>query len=253
MVSLGFYSKASVPGNPNVNVKLLERSFSDWWKYHNQNIRLSSDFVALDNDDRKISKENFLKKLISGKYIPVKLICSDSICYKLYQLESSSDKSIPEVIKFAAGEALHNFEMEGKAFPPFSFKDLNGAEYTSGNQKGKILVVKCWFIACPPCLEEIPKLNGIVEKYRKRSDIVFLGLAYDSKNELDKFVLKRPFLYTIIPNQKHFEFSVLDVKSYPTHIIVDQNGTMRKVVNSAEEMIEFLDKIANQNIMKINK
>lgn len=235
-------------GNPDVDVVKLEKSFSDWWKYHNKTIRLSTDFIALDNVEKRISKQSFLEKLNSGEFIPVKLNCSDSICYQLYKLEKASDKTIPDVIKYAAAEALKNFKMEGNGFPSFSFKDLKGVEYNNAKLKGKILVVKCWFIACPPCIEEIPVLNELVEKYRIRKDVVFLGLAFDQKKALDVFLQKNPFKYAVIPNQKQFEFNTLDVKSYPTHIIVDQKGIIRKVVNSAEEMILTLDKIAKQGV-----
>jgi len=234
-------------GNPDVDVAKLAKSFSDWWKYHNQNIRLSDEFEALDSSDKKITKQAFLEKLNSGEFIPIKLASADGVCYKLFKLENGSDKSIPEVIKYAGAEALKNFKMEGNVFPAFDFKDLNGVDYNGARLKGKIIVVKCWFIACKPCIEEFPKLNELVDKYNHRRDIVFIGLAFDSKKALDPFLLKNPFKYIVIPDQKHFEFNVLDVKSYPTHIIVDQKGIIRKVVNSAEEMIPALDKIASQS------
>lgn len=237
-------------GNPDVDVVKLEKSFSDWWKYHNKNIQLSCDFVAIDNSEKRITKQAFLEKLNSGEFIPIKLASPDSVCYKLYKLEKSSDKTIPDVIKYAGAEALKNFKMEGSPFPTFSFKDLKGIDYNSQNLKGKILVVKCWFIACPPCIEEFPLLNELVEKYRSRNDVVFLGLAFDQKKALDPFLQKNPFKYAVIPDQKVFEFNTLDVKSYPTHIIVDQKGIIRKVVNSAEEMIVALDKIANRSAKK---
>lgn len=230
-------------GNPDVDVVKLEKSFSDWWKYHNKNIQLSRDFIALDSGEKRITKQAFLEKLNSGEFIPIKLVSTDSVCYKLYKLEKASDKTIPDMIKYAGAEALKNFKMEGNAFPAFSFKDLNGVDYNNAKLKGKIMVVKCWFIACAPCVEEIPELNELVERYKTHHDIVFLGLAFDQKKELDAFLLKKPFKYVVIPNQKQFEFNTLDVKSYPTHIIVDQKGIIRKVVNSAGEMIATLDKM----------
>ena len=234
-------------GNPDVDVAKLEKSFSDWWKYHNKSIRLSADFIAIDDNEKRISKQSFLEKLNSGDFIPVKLASADSVCYQLYRLEKGSDKTIPEVIKYAGAEALKNFKMEEKAFPAFNFKDINGADFSTEKLKGKILVFKCWFIACPPCIEEFPVLNQLVEKYRGRKDIVFIGLAFDQKKALETFLQKKPFHYAVIPDQKQFEFNVLDVKSYPTHIIVDANGIIRKVVNTADEMIPVLEKIASGN------
>ena len=35
----------------------------------------------------------------------------------------------------------------------------------------------------------------------------------------------------------------LGVQQYPTHLFVDQNGTIQKVVNSADNLIAFLGKV----------
>lgn len=228
-------------GPPNVDFKRIEKSFSEWWVYHNQNIILSSNFIALDEASNRISKEDFLKNLTSGDFLPLKLTSTDSIYYQLFRLDQTSDKAIPDVIKLSGAEAYKNFNMEGQAFPKFYFRDLNGIEYTSENTKGKIVLIKCWFIACPPCIEEFPRLNELVEKYKNRSDIVFISLAYDKKETLGAFLLKNPFHYVVIPDQKQFEFYDLDVKEYPTHFIIDGKGIIRKVVTKADEMIAVLE------------
>jgi peroxiredoxin len=228
-------------GSPNVDFESIKKSQSLWWTYHNKNIVLSSNFIALDNLSNRISKDLFMKELITGNFIPLKLISKDSIYYKLYKLDQTSDKSIPDVVKSVADEASKNFRMEGTVFPKYSVKDLNGFEYTTENTKGKIVVLKCWFIACAPCIEEFPRLNELVEQYKNRNDIVFISLAFDSKKKLEPFLLKKPFRYAVVPDQKQFTFYDLDIKSYPTHIIIDRNGIIRKVVTSADEMITALE------------
>jgi len=228
-------------GAPDVDFNRIKKSFSEWWVYHNKSIILSSNFIALDAESNRISKDLFLKNLTSGEFIALKLTSSDSICYKLFKLDQGSDKTISEVIKQSGEEAYKNFKLEGKPFPKFDFKDLDGVEYTNENTKGKIVLIKCWFIACPPCIEEFPRLNELVEKYKNRSDIVFISLAYDQKEALESFLLKKPFRYAVIPDQKQFEFYDLDVKEYPTHFIIDGNGIIRKVVLKADEMIDALE------------
>jgi peroxiredoxin len=228
-------------GVPDVDFNRIKKSMSEWWVYHNQHIILSSNFIALDSQSNRINKDSFLKSLTSGEYIPLKLTSTDSTYYKLFKLDQAYDKTIPEVIKLFAEEAYKNFKLEGKPFPKFDFKDLNGVEYTSENTKGKIVLIKCWFIACPPCIEEFPRLNKLVDKYKNRDDIVFISLAFDKKEALGSFLLKNSFRYAVIPDQKQFEFYDLDVKEYPTHFILDKNGIIRKVVLKADEMIDALE------------
>jgi len=234
-------SKKPNYGSPNVDVESIKKSQSLWWTYHNKNIILSSNFIALDNSTNRISKDLFLKNLTSGEFIPLKLNSTDSIYYKLFRLDQTSDKSIPDVVKSIAEEAYKNYRLEGTEFPKFKFLDLNGVEYSNENTKGKIVILKCWFIACAPCIEEFPKLNELVEKYKTRSDILFIGLAFDSKEKLESFLLKKPFRYAVVPDQKQFTLYDLDVREYPTHIIIDRKGVVRKVVTSADEMIDALE------------
>jgi len=228
-------------GPPNVDFVKIEKSFSEWWVYHNKHIILSSNFIALNEASNRISKADFLKSLTSGDFLPLKLTSTDSTYYQLFRLDQTSDKSIPEVIKLTGAEAYKNFMLEGKAFPTFNFRDLNDLEYNNENTKGKIIVLKCWFIACPPCIEEFPRLNELVEKYKNRSDIVFISLAYDKKEALESFLLKNSFHYAVVPDQKQFEYDDLDVKEYPTHFIIDGNGIIRKVVTNADELIDALE------------
>lgn len=234
-------SKKAGYGSPNVDFESIKKSQSLWWTYHYRNIILSSNFVALDISSNRISKGLFLKNLTTGDFIALKLMSTDSVYYKLYRLDKTSDKSIPDVIMSISAEAYKNFRMEGSTFAKFELTDLNGIEYTNENTKGKIIVLKCWFMACAPCVAEFPQLNELVEKYKNRTDIVFISLAFDSKEKLEPFLLKKPFRYAVVPDQKQFTFYDLDIKSYPTHIIIDRNGIIRKVVTIADEMIAALE------------
>ena len=143
--------------------------------------------------------------------------------------------------------------MEGSQLPNFEFTDLNENTYTAENTKGKTLILKTWFINCKACVAEFPELNELVENYKNNNELIFLSLALDKKKELEKFLQKKDFKYQVIPNQREFIDKKLNLQVYPSHIIVDKNGTILKVVNNASEMIAYLKnetndkKLSNQN------
>ncbi len=228
---------------PNVNISELTSDFMKWWTYYSYNIFLSSDFTGLNEQSDTIDKRQFLKKLITGNYIPLKIKSDDKTeTYKLYQLDSIADKGIGRTIKNESTSIYGLYEMEGTPLPQFNFTDLNGNIYTNENTKGKTIIIKTWFINCGACVAEFPELNEFVEKYKDRNDIIFLSLALDSKSELEKFLQQKEFDYKVIPNQKEFIFKKLYLNAFPTHLVVDKNGTILKVVNKASEMIAFLEK-----------
>ena len=229
--------------DPKVDVKELQSDFFNWWTYHSNSIMLSSDFVGKDELSETLGKKEFLEKLGTGKFIPLRLASeSGRETYKLFPLDSSAYEHIGSTMANESMTNLKHFNMEGMPFPEFDLTDLAGNRYTNQNTQGKTLIVKTWFIACKACIEEFPELNELVKKHRKRDDLIFLSLALDTPAELEEFLKKRNFTYQVVPEQKEFIMGKLDLQIYPSHLIVDQNGSIVKVVNKASEMMLFLEK-----------
>ena len=231
---------------PAIKGESLEKDFKTWWTYYKKNINLSSDFVGIDDAGKPIGKADFLQKLKTDEYIPLKLVAKDSLTYyKLFRLNPNADKGIRNAMQQSATVYLDHFKKEGTPFPPFQFTDLNGTTYTNANTKGKIVVVKCWFIRCKSCVAEFPELNELVDSYRNREDMLFISLATDPKDQLAKFLSEKKFDYHVVPEQGDFMDVTLGLTAYPTHFIIDKNGIIQKVTNSAEEMIPKLRALAS--------
>jgi len=236
---------------PNVDFKALEADFTKWWSYHSNHISLSFDFIGLNEKSNRITKKQFLEKLITGHYIPLKVKSNTKIkTYKLFKLDSEADKSIGRTIMNESLTNLKYLKMEGQELPKFEFIDLTGNHYNNDNTKGKTIILKTWFINCKACIAEFPELNEFVDKYKTADDIIFLSLALDSKSQLESFLQKRNFKYQVVPNQRDL-IEKLNLQIYPTHIIVNKNGTVKKVFNKASEMIAFFEnKVKNQSTKK---
>jgi len=229
---------------PNTNVRLLQNEFMSWWNYHNDYINLSIDFIAYNESDKMISKKEFLSQLRTGNFIPVKLITTDNLeHYKLYSLQSDSDKSIQETIKLSASTAYQYFSLEGTLFPHFDLTDLNGTTYTNENTKGKTIILKCWFINCTACVKEFHELNQLVSEYQRSDKILFLSLASDKNEKLRTFLNRKPLQYATVGLQSDFMNNVLNVKEYPTHYIIDPNGVIKKVVSNVEDLLYAIRKM----------
>lgn len=223
--------------NPEADPINIQKNFSDWSAYQNKNIMLSRDFVALDVFSKEISKESFLDQLVKGNFIPIRLKSDDSIYYyKLFEIQPNSDTSIKATINQIAFDAYKNYKMEGTPFPEFSFKDLNGNEVSNEIMKGKIIVIKCWYIHCTPCIREFPRVNRLVEEYKDRKDILFVSLAEDSPEQLKIFLSRKPLSYAVIPNMKIYMNETLDLNAFPTHFILNKKGLISKVLPNFESL-----------------
>jgi len=225
-----------------VNFNEVISDYNTWWSYHYYNINLSSDFIPVNTNSEIIDKDMFLKDLTSGNYIPLELKSNDSIPkYKLFKLPEDVLKSIVGTIKSTSEVTYKYFKMEGMKFPEFNFVDIDGNEHNNDQFKNKITVLKTWFIACVPCIQEFPELNRLVDKYSDNKKIQFVSLATDDKKPLEKFLKEKEFKYAVVPEQREFIQETLNLNIYPTHIIVDQKGVIKKVVNKAPHMISYLE------------
>ncbi|MDB0602521.1 TlpA disulfide reductase family protein [Tenacibaculum maritimum] len=231
---------------PNVVVTDAQKSYEAWKTYYKENIDLMSTFTPLDNIGSKMNKGTFLSLLRTGAYIPIKLKGSNKRHYQLFNLSKTSDEKIAKEVKAAATIARLYYKMEGKKLPEYNFIDLDGVAYNKADTKGKILVLKCWFINCKICVEEFPELNKLVDRYKDNKNITFVSLAFDKGNKLKAFLEKKAFKYAVIPEQKKYMSKKLKIKQYPTHIIVDSNGTILKMVNNVYSLMNELDMITKE-------
>lgn len=233
-----FVSCSAQPyGKPEVDPIQVQQNFMSWNAYQSKNIMLSRDFVALDSNSKTITKDAFLNELTVGNYIPIRLQSDDSIYYyRLFKIEATSDTSIKATIVQTAFDEYKNFQMEGKPFPKFSFTDLDGNVVSNESMKGKIIVIKCWYIHCPMCIKEFPDVNRLANEYKDRSDILFVSLAEDTPEQLKAFLIKKPLSYLVIPNMKIYMNETLQLNAFPTHFILNKEGVIAKVLPNFESL-----------------
>ncbi len=113
-------------------------------------------------------------------------------------------------------------KLKGKKIPLLSIQMLNDKAI-----KGKIVVINLWATTCHPCLEEIPLLNELVDKF-KREDILFYAISPEDSTKINLILEKNSFKYTIIANAQEI-FTKLGLVGYPYNIIIDQRGIIRYI------------------------
>lgn len=118
--------------------------------------------------------------------------------------------------------------------PSFAAVTMDGSRVDTAALKGKIVVLNLWFINCPNCREEIGMLNNVVEQYKDNQDVVFIALAASKKADLEKFLLKNPFKYQVVPNAQMIiisKFGTPDKSGeinvgFPMHYVLDRQGNV---------------------------
>lgn len=116
--------------------------------------------------------------------------------------------------------------------PDFVLSNMDGGRVDISSYRGKVVVLNLWFINCPNCVAEIKMLNEIVDQYKDKNDVVFLAPAASSRADLQKFLVKNPFKFTVLPDAQNViigKFGVPDTSGmltlpFPMHYVVDREG-----------------------------
>lgn len=232
LTALNFSCKQPIPFTTrNEDPEKVLKDFNSFWIYYNKYTDLSADFIAVDEVSNIVTKEQFLQSLLNGNYIPFKLKSEKDIYYQLYKLPADVNKDISNTIVSAAQREYRFLKLEGKPLSEFNMVDLNGTKYNRETTKGNILVLKCWFIHCQKCNEEIPDCNKLAAKFSNNKVVKFISLALDNEQDLNKFLTNTKLDYAVVANQRKYLTEEIGIDAYPTHIIINEKGIVTKVVN----------------------
>jgi thiol-disulfide isomerase/thioredoxin len=100
-----------------------------------------------------------------------------------------------------------------------------GPEFT----QGKTVVYNFWFTSCKPCVAEMPVLNRLSSAYRSDS-VVFIGITFDDKEKVEKFLSSKPFDFTIALLPLDTIQKLKKVSLFPLTMILDRHQHLRYVV-----------------------
>ena len=146
-------------------------------------------------------------------------------------------------------------QLKNKEFSKFNIKTLLGENFDSEKLKGKPTMINFWFTKCAPCIDEMPVLNEIAEKYK--DDFNFIAITYESKENVEQFLTKHPFNFEHLINAEKFT-NELGINTYPRNLFLDSNNILRFIENgityvedengelimgSGDEFVKILEKL----------
>jgi thiol-disulfide isomerase/thioredoxin len=114
------------------------------------------------------------------------------------------------------------------ALPPLEVAGWFNAATPVSNEslRGRVVLLDCWFVDCPPCRAAMPHLVEFHNKFRN-SGVAVIGLTPDSGSDVPRaeaFVKSIPGIDWPIGYGAQIPLEILGVHEYPTLILFDKSG-----------------------------
>ncbi len=119
----------------------------------------------------------------------------------------------------------------GKPAPDFAFFDLNGTVHHLAEFRGQVVLLNFWDTACGPCIEGMPRLSKLQEKFAKQG-LVLCFLSGNSARELDQFFREHNCagwhgrLGKELPVPEFYQSG----KAWPINFLIDRTGVVRSAM-----------------------
>ena len=135
----------------------------------------------------------------------------------------------------------------GTAAPEFTVQDADRKVLLS-ELRGQVVVLNFWATWCAPCVEEMPSLVQLQQRFKNKG-LTVVGISIDvDGNAYHKFLkdYKVDFLTVRDPDQK--TSNLYGSFKWPETYIIDRNGIVRrKFIGAVEwsqpEIVDFLSKL----------
>lgn len=114
--------------------------------------------------------------------------------------------------------------------PSFSYTLLDGSQANSDQLRGKVLLVHFWATTCAVCVQEMPRIVAMQQRFRGRGfETLAVAMNYDAPVRVSDFAASRHLPFgVVIDNTGAIAEGFGDVPGTPTTFLIDKRGGIVK-------------------------
>jgi cytochrome c biogenesis protein CcmG, thiol:disulfide interchange protein DsbE len=135
----------------------------------------------------------------------------------------------------------------GTAAPAFTVQDSDG-KLALADFHGKVIVLNFWASWCAPCVEEMPSLVQLQQRFKDKG-ITVVGVSIDVDGDAyHKFLKDYKIDFPTVRDPDQKASSLYGSFKWPETYIIDRDGVVRrKFIGAVEwsqpEIVDFLNKL----------
>ena len=114
-----------------------------------------------------------------------------------------------------------------KSTPPLYLKDLSGRFQSLDDYRGKVILVNFWGSWCSSCIEEMPSLQRLEQKFKHSEMVVLAVNVNQTHTSVQRFLQRTALDLTVLMDTSAKTAKNWQVNFYPTSFVIDKAGKMR--------------------------
>lgn len=131
----------------------------------------------------------------------------------------------------------------GEPAPALHFRLVENDEATRlRDYRGKVVLLNLWATWCPPCLEELPVLNRLQERYGE-DGLVVVTISDERRETIQRFERQKLQLQTVsgyLPSDQDWPSPFDKVRSSrPMSFVIDREGRIQHLWRGAADFSTF--------------
>jgi peroxiredoxin len=119
----------------------------------------------------------------------------------------------------------------GTPAPDFTFPGLDGKKVSLSDYKGKVVLVNIWATWCPPCVDEMPSMEKLYQKFKGENfEILAVSIDEPGLKAVAPFMKKSGLTFPALIDSEGAIKTVYGITGIPESFIIDQQGILIKKI-----------------------
>ena len=138
----------------------------------------------------------------------------------------------------------------GQPAKDFEVRLLDGSPFRLSAERGKVVLVDFWDVACGPCIREMPNLKAVYRDFEDRG-LEILGISLDTdKSLLADFLKKAALPWKIACSWNGWEDAtakLYQISATPSTWLIDRHGVVRYCDVRGEELRKAVETLVAED------
>jgi len=120
--------------------------------------------------------------------------------------------------------------LRSKPAPDLNFTTIKGETFTTGDLRGKVVLINFWATSCATCIKEMPELIQTHQKYQSQGyETIAVAMVYDPPNYVIAYSEKNQLPFKVVLDTRgEIANTFGPVQVTPTTFLISKRGDIVK-------------------------